>query len=578
MRHRPFRRALRVFAHVCALGAGVASAGAAFAQFVPQTDPGAYLAARAASDQQDYTAAARYFAEALGRDPDNPLLLDSLLAARIGLGDFSGGASAADRLTTLGVESQLARLTRQVTAVDAQDWATVLTLIDAGEEIGPLVDGLARAWALVGQGQMTEALAAFDQVVEARGLRAFGLYHKALALSVTGDLAAAEEIFALPPTEGMQRTRRSTLAQATVLTQMDRRPDALALLDAVFGDQPEATIADLRARIAAGEPVESMIARDARSGMAEAYLSVAGALDGETADSYTLVYARATLAVRPGDSDAVLLTGALLERLGQLDMAEATYRQIDQTHPAFPTAEMGRADVLQEAGRLEAATEVLQALARAHPQNPDVQVSLGNIMRETDRFADAESAYSAALDLYSEGEQMIWLTHYMRGISRHRQDSWDGAEADFRAALSFRPDQPQVLNYLGYSLVERDEKLDEALSMIESAMTQRPENGAIVDSLGWVLFRLGKYDEAVVHLERAAALEPMESVINDHLGDAYWAVDRQTEARFQWHRALSLDPDETEATRIRAKLAHGLDAVLVQEGAAPLIQVAEDDG
>jgi Flp pilus assembly protein TadD len=166
--------------------------------------------------------------------------------------------------------------------------------------------------------------------------------------------------------------------------------------------------------------------------------------------------------------------------------------------------------------------------------------------------------------------------HYTRGIAQHKLSNWSAAEADFRSALALKPDQPQVLNYLGYSLVERNEKLGEALGMIETAAAARPDNGAIIDSLGWVMFQLGNYEDAVDHLELAASLEPVDPVINDHLGDGYWAVGRKTEARFQWQRALSLDPDQTEAARIRAKLERGLDLVRRDEGINP-VQVARGD-
>ena len=154
-------------------------------------------------------------------------------------------------------------------------------------------------------------------------------------------------------------------------------------------------------------------------------------------------------------------------------------------------------------------------------------------------------------------------------------EEWKQAEADFRAALELNPDQPQVLNYLGYSMVEKQVKLDEALNMIERAVAARPDSGYIVDSLGWVLFRLGRYDEAVSHMEKAVELMPVDPVVNDHLGDVYWAVGRSREAEFQWKRALSfVDPDdenaEADPDRIRRKLDVGLDQVLAEEGAAPL--------
>lgn len=553
-------------------------AGTSLAQTAVYQDAGAYLAARSASQTQDYLSAARYFSRALDRDPDNPLLLDSALAAYVGLGTFEAGAPLANRLSDLGVESQLSWLTRQVVAAQSGEWSVIRARIDAGEEIGPLIDGLARAWSLVGDGDMTAALAEFDAVTEGQGLRAFGLYHKALALASVGDLEGAEALLSLPPTQGMQRTRRSTIAQIEVLSRMGRNEDALALIDAVFGAEAPERFEALRAPLRAGEVLPFTVAPTARDGMAEAYLSVAGALDGETADAYTLIYAQAALALRGTDADTIVLTADLLDRVEQYQMAEATYRMIDQTDPDFANAEIGRSESLRKDGRIEAATEVLQALARSHPDMPRVHLNLGNVLREAGDLPGADIAYSDALEKSPSGDAMIWLTHYLRGIVRHQLDIWDEAEADFRTALALNPDHPQILNYLGYSLVERGEKLNEAFAMIEKAVAQQPDNGAIVDSLGWVLFRSGNYAEAVGHLERAAALEPMEAVINDHLGDAYWAVGRVTEARFQWNRALSLDPTEEEATRIRQKLDLGLDEVLAREGVPPLVQVAEDGG
>jgi Flp pilus assembly protein TadD len=189
-------------------------------------------------------------------------------------------------------------------------------------------------------------------------------------------------------------------------------------------------------------------------------------------------------------------------------------------------------------------------------------------------------AYDRALEFTEDGARSEWFLHYARGISHEREKNWDNAEADFRAALALNPDQPQVLNYLGYSLVERKEKLDEALDMIERAVAAQPQSGYIVDSLGWVLYRLGRYEEAVEHMERAVALMPVDPVVNDHLGDVYWAVGRYREADFQWKRALSfIDPEDTDGeadpVRIRRKIDVGLDLVLDEEGAPPL-KVAQD--
>jgi Flp pilus assembly protein TadD len=229
------------------------------------------------------------------------------------------------------------------------------------------------------------------------------------------------------------------------------------------------------------------------------------------------------------------------------------------------------------AGKPDAGLEVLQSLARSHGNIVAVQMALGDALRRSERFADAVPAYDAAIALIATPDPRHWGLFYTRGICHERLGQWDQAEADFRTALKLSPDQPQVLNYLGYSFVDRGENLDEALAMIERAVAAQPDAGYIIDSLAWAYFRLGRYADAVEPMERAALLEPVDAVVTDHLGDVYWAVGRKLEARFQWHRALSFDPEPAEADRIRRKLDIGLDAVLTEEGAKPLTEVADGD-
>jgi Flp pilus assembly protein TadD len=253
------------------------------------------------------------------------------------------------------------------------------------------------------------------------------------------------------------------------------------------------------------------------------------------------------------------------------------YGRVPAGDPAFHAAELGRANALFQAGQEDAAIAVLEALATTHGDLPIVHTTLGDTLRRLERYDDASRAYDAAIALFPGEAPEQWVVYYARAITHEREDRWPQAEADFRKALELNPGQPQVLNYLGYSFVEMQMNLDEALAMIEQAAEARPDSGHIVDSLGWVLYRLGRYQEAVGHMERAAELMPVDPIVNDHLGDVYWAVGRRTEARFQWHRALSFDPEEADATRIRRKLEVGLDAVLQEEGAPPL-RVAGDGG
>ncbi|MGB5869725.1 MAG: tetratricopeptide repeat protein, partial [Albidovulum sp.] len=228
--------------------------------------------------------------------------------------------------------------------------------------------------------------------------------------------------------------------------------------------------------------------------------------------------------------------------------------------------------------RSDAAIEALEQLTKAYPDLIETWVALGDISRHEERFEDRIRVYDKAVALIDTPLPEHWVVFYARGICYERAKQWDNAEADFRQALALNPDQPQVLNYIGYSFVEMNENLDEAMSMIERAARARPDEGAIIDSLGWALYRLGRYREAEVQMERAIELMPVDAVVNDHLGDVYWAVGRFREAEFQWKRALSFKPETEEvADRIRRKLELGLDAVLQKEGAKPLA-ITKNDG
>ncbi|KQI71748.1 hypothetical protein AN191_11870 [Loktanella sp. 5RATIMAR09] len=540
-------------------------------------DAGSYLAARQALQANDFAEASRRLSRALISDPADPALLENTMTAHIALGDIARALPIAESIVERGYESQVANLTLMMSSAKAGDWQAILDTLDAGRSVGPLVDGLAKGWAYLGEGDMTRATAHFDEVIAAEGMMIYGLTHKAYALASVGDFEGADAILSGQVPGGMRYSRQSAMAHAQILSQLERNGDALAIIDGVFGDQLDPGIADLRARVAAEEAVAYTAVRTPAQAMGDLFHVIAGIVQEDAPASFTLMYARAASYLWPENTAAVLMTARLLEELEQYDLANLAFASVARDDPSFSAAELGRAEVLRAAGRQDAAIEVLEALTRSHPALPEVYATKGDTLRQAERYDEAIAAYTTALELYDEEQNARWFVHYTRGISYHRMDDWSGAEADFRAALALRPDHPQVLNYLGYSLVERGEKLDEALEMIETAAAERPDNGAIVDSLGWVYFQLGRYEEAVFHLERAASLEPVDPVINDHLGDAFWAVGRETEARFQWHRALSFDPEADEALRIRDKLKRGLDLVLVDEGRAPIRVASGDD-
>ncbi|MEP5633711.1 MAG: tetratricopeptide repeat protein [Tateyamaria sp.] len=542
---------------------------------------GSYLAGRQAAVHNDFEASARYYTAALARDPSNLSLMEDVIATQLGMGNVDRALPVARLLEDQDVRSQSAHMTVIADLLANEAYGEYLERNVETLGVGPLVDGLLGAWAMIGDDRAEDGLAAFDKVGEERGLRGFAMYHKAMALGLLGDFTAAEDLF-VEEAGPLQQTRRGAMARAEILSQLDRNEDAIASLEAAFGGSSDPELSGMLSALEAGDTLSFTHIKTARDGAAEVFYSVAGALRQDAGPEFTLIYARVARHLRRDHIDALLLVADLLDELDQYDLANAVYKEVPADDSAFHAAELGRVGVLRKSGDPDAAIEVLEQLAKRFGDLSIVHSTLGDVLRQQDQFEPAVAAYDRALDLTPEGVSGAWFLHYARAISLERLDEWPRAESDFRRALELNPGQPQVLNYLGYSLVEKQIKLDEALEMIEQAVAASPDSGFIVDSLGWVLYRLGRYEEAVKHMEKAVELMPIDPVVNDHLGDVYWSVGRTREAQFQWMRALSfVDPEDTDGEadpdRMRRKLEVGLDQVLEDEGAAPL-KVVNDKG
>lgn len=545
-----------------------------------QSGAGSYLAGRQAIYDSNFAASAKYYTQALMKDPQNPFLMENAILSQLALGEVERALPIAQTLEGLGLNSQMASMAVIANLVADEAYDEILSRLVGEQTISPLVDGLLIGWAHMGAGSVGKALAHFDKLGDEAGLRGFALYHKAMALASVGDFEGADAIFSGEDGQQASLTRRAILANVEILSQLGRNNEALELMAEAFAGRFDPGLTEVADTLAQGDTLPFVQVRSVRDGIAEVFFTIGAALSGEASDDYALIYARLAGFLRPDHNDALLLSAGLLENLGQYDLSVDTYKQIPESNPDHFAAELGRAEALRRAAKPDADIEVLEQLAREFPTLPAVHSALGDLLRQQEDYVNAVEAYDKALEYTDEEAANRWFLLYARGISHERLKQWPQAEGDFRTALELEPDQPQVLNYLGYSLVEKKQKLDEALSMIERAVAARPDSGYIVDSLGWVLFRLGRFDEAVGHMERAVELMPIDPVVNDHLGDVYWAVGRNREAQFQWSRALSfIDPEDTDSEadpeRIRRKLEVGLDEVLAEEGADPL-KVAND--
>lgn len=541
---------------------------------------GPYLAASQADMRNDYAVSADFYDKALAVRPGNVGLLNNAVVVNVIAGRQAHAQMLAERLKMLQGSNQIMALTRLAEALRAEDYALALTYATNPEyRLNPLMSSLVQGWAQVGLGEFAEAVERFDSLEGNAALRAYGKLHHALALALAGDFASAAVILDGDDDGPLHLNRLAMLTHIVSLSQAERMDEALALANDIRqGSRADPEIEAMVASLAQGKPLEFTQITTAAQGAASVFSILASALTREQAERLGLVYARLATHIRPSYDEVTTLIGDVLTGQGQYELAAAAFEEVAPTSAWYITAEVGRAEALTGAERVDEAIEVLSSLARARPGNMSVITALGDILRREDDFSRAADAYDQAIDLIIDPTPADWRLFYVRGIAHERTDQWPKAEADFRKALELNPDQPHVLNYLGYSMVELQQNLDEALDMIERAVSQRPDDGYITDSLGWVLYRLGRYEEAVAPMERAVELLPVDPILNDHLGDVLWKVGRRTEAVFQWKRALSFDPLEKDAERIRRKLEVGLDVVLADEEAAdPVAETALGD-
>lgn len=539
---------------------------------------GAYLAARQAAGMNDFAQAAHWYDRALQSDPQNPNLLEGDVTAYLAMGNLATAAKLAQSLMATGSKSQIGAMTLLGDAAQRGDFAAIQKIQGDGASIGQLMDGLVTAWSEVGTGKMSDASATFDKIIATQGMQAFGLYHKALALAQTGDFEGAQKLMSDPKAAGVLSLRRGVLAEVEILSQLERAPEAVALIDKNFGPVLDDGMAELRRKLAAGEPIPFDVARTPQEGLAEAFYTLATVLADQADDTFTLVNVRVATALRPDHTEAKLMVARILDKLQQFDLAVAAYATIPEGDPAYVSAVVGQAGASMQAGRLQDAVDLLKTLAEKRPTDGGVLTAYGDALRRQDHCDMAVTVYGQAIALITQPHAGDWPLYYRRGGCEIAQNNWPAAEADYKAALALAPNEPRLLNELGYGYVDRGEHLDEALVMIQKAVAGAPDQGYIIDSLAWAYFRLGRYQDAVVPQEKASLLMPVDAVVTDHLGDVYWMVGRHREAQYQWHRALSFKPEDKDATRIRRKLEVGLDQLLADEKAQGADQKAQGNG
>jgi tetratricopeptide (TPR) repeat protein len=542
-----------------AVAAGQAAPSAADPKPAAQAPFGAYLAGRHAQRMRDYQAAVNWFEDALRADPESPELVTRTFLMEASVGRFVRARALAESELKIDATDAMAELVLLIDRVAAGDKAGALNRAEAlpADGVHRFVRPLARAWTHMAVGDLAGADGALGELDKFNGFGPLKYYQLGLIYDFAGQADLAEENFKKTLEATGQLNWRLTDAMANFYRRHGRADEAQALYQRFVKDNAGSELAE---SVLASKPVgvPPPLVGSAEDGLAEALFDLASVVNQPETLDLALLYGRCALELRPHMGLAQLLLADVLSAQDKPELSLAVLAEIPQSSPYWWSARLRIAANLEMLDRTDEAVARLKEMAAEAPTRAGADMQLGDLLRGKKRFSEAVDAYDEAIQRsQASGMPERWSLFYSRGIALERSGQWGRSESDLLHALELKPDQPLVLNYLGYSWIDRGENLERGLKMIEKAVELRPEDGYIVDSLGWAHYRLGDYPSAVQYLEKAIELVPEDPTINDHLGDAYWQSGRAVEARYQWRRALQFGPQGDEIKPIQAKLDGG---------------------
>ncbi|WP_027685794.1 tetratricopeptide repeat protein [Rhizobium leguminosarum] len=531
------------------------------------TFSGAFLAARTADVDHDYETAIELYKKALQIEPGNPEIRQRLMISLLLNGDIKEGVKYANDLKGDPSVERITTIVRGMDAVRRDDYKTAEAILKykGPNDLDRMMNDLLLAWARVGAGRGKEALTMVEKMKGPDWFRIFQNYNAGAIAIAIGDVKSARQHLndAVLDKEGGATAPDTFMRAVMALARLEAtQGNKQKALDAVsVGDNllPNyAPLNALRDSVEKNEKQEQQV-KTAEEGAAGVLFSVGGALNRDGAEDIVSLYLQTANALDPNSADTLVLLGGIAEKQNQMDRAIALYKKVPENSPMRRISELQLGLALAQGGKVDEARKHLQALIASDPKDIRSYLAYGSVLSDAKDYEAMAANYDKAVEAIGPiPGRANWSVFFQRGIAYERLKKWDQAEPNFRKALELNPDQPQVLNYLGYSWIDMNRNLDEGLGMIKKAVDLRPDDGYIIDSLGWAYFRLNRFDDAVDELERAAQIKAGDATINDHLGDAYWRVGRKLEAVYQWNRALSSEPEAAEIPKIKDKVANGL--------------------
>ena len=526
---------------------------------------GKYLAGRHAERAKNYGLAARLFSEIDEKKPKTLKIQRRLLFSLAAAGEINQAVAIARLMARGGKISSITNLILFADAIRSKSLSKAMKLLN-GTPVSTITDftiPLLKAWTMIAMGDYKRAISSLDLLIKIQGFEPMRLHHIALIEDFRDNKIVADRAYiqALDKAKSI----RTLQAYGGFLERSGRRTEAYNLYTKYETEQGlKNQIKEEIIKFDSGLQRDRMI-ETSSEGVAEVMFNLAGTFTQSRSFDLALVFCRLAIWIKPKFPMAKMLLGNLLEIIDRPEEALNVFQSVDEVSTSSWESKLRQADLLNSLGRKGDAEKTLRRMANKRGEDLGALTRLGDIFRESKDFEKAANVYTEAIERTVLVRKPSWSLLYSRGIAYERSKKWPLAEKDFLDALELSPNQPYLLNYLGYSWVDRGLNLDRAKEMIEMAVRLKPNDGYIVDSLGWVLYRLGDFQSATVYLERAISLYPQDPTINDHLGDAYWRVGRMREAEFQWQRALSFGPETEQVSNIRKKLLEGLPEAQVKQ-------------
>lgn len=521
---------------------------------------GNYLVSQQAQKDQDWHTSHIYLDKVLDADKDNSELLKRGMILAVGTGQMDRAVSYSRDILVVEPDNKIAQVILALSAFEKGDNAASRDyLVQMGDgDIAAFIRPIMEGWMLAQSGKFKSQKIFKQTTLHAyhAGLMAIYLGEKkeavdlAKAITVYKNISAEEAVRAADLFAAAGAKEEALTLYRGLYMQNNRDKHVSRMINALeLGGQ------DLKPHLL---PLQI---KDAKQGVAQIIYDMALMLYGEQSTSSARIFAYMALELDPGMTRAYLLLADTMAQAGRFDEAIKHLSNVPNTHESYMDAQRHAAELLADAGRMDEARERLNRLFVDH-NDVESLIRIGDLYRRQEDYKNALDAYNqAAGEIGERIPEEYWYLLYARGMAYEREGRWNKAERDLKAALVYRPNHAYLLNYLGYGWADQGLNLDRSLELVKRAVSLQPNDGFIIDSLGWVQYMMGSYDDAVVTLEKAVEMLPYDTTVNDHLGDAYWQLGRKLEARFQWERARNFAEDEDVKVKLKAKIAGGLEAL-----------------